>query len=160
MKHTTGNPQVFLLAACLLLAFCSGCSSRRIKNVTLRPFGFNDSGLKVITAWSNDRPGIMCTLYGNEAAWKYSTTAAAKHQAGELFRLVTYMQQDHVLWYGSKINGALQQVETISFTGNGGQPVVYSRVYGEAAQTGGTSRVQDTLARIGYITGQPAAVFP
>lgn len=160
MFTKTKNNLGLLLATCLLVAFGSSCSSPRIKNVAIRPFSFNDSGLKVITAWSNDRQGIMCTLYGNEAAWQYSTNLAAKHQSGERFRLVTYMQQEHVLWYGSKINGAVQQVETISFTGNKNKPAVYSLAYGEAAQTGGRTQAIDTLARIRFITGQPAAVFP
>jgi hypothetical protein len=145
-----------LLGASLAIIALNGCSNDS-KKVTLREFEFNDSGLKVITSYVNEKAGTMSILYGNQSALNYSVKGTGKHIAGEVFKQVTYKQQAHEFWYGSRINGALQQVETINTLQQGATviPVYAIQRYGD-----GTAKSEDRSARIKFILGQKASVFP
>jgi hypothetical protein len=143
-----------LLGASLAIIALNGCSNDS-KKVTLREFEFNDSGLKVITSYVNEKAGTMSILYGNEPALNYSVKG--NHVTGEVFKQVTYKQQAHEFWYGSRINGALQQVETINTVQQGATVIL---VYGVQYYGPNTVRTEDRSARIKFILGQQASVFP
>ncbi|WP_143774266.1 hypothetical protein [Niastella vici] len=140
-----------ILYLSLILVFCS-CASGVNKKVHLREYAFNDSGLKVITARLNDRSGTMSTLYGNSAAFDWSMGKNTSRIGGEVYKLVTYKQQDHAFWYGSRINGKVIQVETLQLKQQAGRIVpVYTIEYPGPA---------DTLASINYMMNATAAYFP
>ncbi|MDB5130185.1 hypothetical protein [Mucilaginibacter sp.] len=145
-----------LLGASLAIIALSGCTNDS-KKVTLREFEFNDSGLKVITSYVNEKAGTMSILYGNEAALNYSIKGNGEHVTGEVFKQVTFKQQAHEFWYGSRINGALQQVETINTVLQGANviPVYAIQHYGP-----NTAKAEDRSARIKFILSQQASVFP
>jgi hypothetical protein len=145
-----------ILGASLAIALLNGCANDS-KKVILREFEFNDSGLKVITSSVNEKAGTMSILYGNEPALNYSIKGNGNHVTGEVFKQVTYKQQAHEFWYGSRINGALQQVETINTIQQGANiiPVYAIKRYGD-----GTAESEDRSTRIKFILGQQASVFP
>jgi hypothetical protein len=145
-----------ILGASLAIALLNGCANDS-KKVILREFEFNDSGLKVITSSVNEKAGTMSILYGNEPALNYSIKGNGDHVTGEVFKQVTYKQQAHEFWYGSRINGALLQVETINTIKHGASviPVYAVQYYGSS-----TVRAEDRSARIKFILGQKGSVFP
>lgn len=106
------------IALLSLLSFNS-CTQHNNTKIAIRPYTFNDSGLKVITYTINDKAGTMRILYGNEPALHYSRTRSKVHVVGEVYTLVTYKQQANAFWYGSTISGPLQQVETINMIPQG-----------------------------------------
>jgi hypothetical protein len=149
----------FVLAAFLSIGILSSCNEVSGKEIAIREYAFNDSGLQVITNWINEKAGTMSVLYGNAAAAEYHANDNAKHAAGELYTLATYKQQDNKLWYGSRINGELQQVEVVSLlppakkTDTG-----YSIAYLNRRQTSGTP--SDTASRVQTILNATASLFP
>jgi hypothetical protein len=145
-----------LLGASLTIIALNGCSNDS-KKVTLREFEFNDSGLKVITSYVNEKAGTMSILYGNQPALNYSIKGNDEHITGEIFKQVTFKQQAHEFWYGSRINGALQQVETINTVQQGATVIP---VYGVQYYGPNTAKTQDRSARIKFILCQKASVFP
>jgi hypothetical protein len=141
-----------------LILVCGSCAPDENKKIHIRDFAFNDNGLKVITTQLNDTLGTMCMLYGNAPAFERSVKRNAR-VAGEMYKLVTYKQQDHPFWYGSKINGALMQIETIHTVQQAGQIVpVYTVEYAELSPA--TRVPADTAASIKYMMNAAAAYFP
>ncbi|WP_052496200.1 hypothetical protein [Pedobacter lusitanus] len=143
---------LYLLAVSILCF--NSCKPAQTKTVHLRKLEFKGEGLKVITSSVNEKSGTMSLLYGNESALAYSIKGNDIHQSGEIFKQVTYKQQDHELWYGSKINGALLYVETIKTIRHGESiiPVYTIEYYGETKP--------DQIAGTRFILKQRASVFP
>lgn len=149
------NYLLYLLTGFLLIS--NSCTSTTNKKITIRALEFNSGKLKVVTSYVNEKLNIMCTLYGNESALKYSIKGDHEHVAGEVFKLATFEQQDHDLWYGSKINGALLRVETIRTVQqkNGITPIYTIEYYGAARPD-----QPDKNSRIKFILEQKASLFP
>lgn len=147
---------LFRLLSTLVL-ISNGCTPAANKKVTIRAPGFNSGKLKVVTTYVNEKFNIMSTLYGNEPAVKYSSKEKLQHVAGEVFKLVTFEQQDHEFWYGSKINGALLRVETVRTEQQkeGVIPVYTIEYYGASK-----SDQLDENARIKFILEQKPSLFP
>jgi len=145
----------YLLTGLVLIS--NGCTPVSNKSITIRGLEFNSGKLKVVTAYVNEKFNIMSTLYGNEPAVKYSSKEKPQHVAGEVFKLVTFEQQDHEFWYGSKINGALLWVETIHTEQRkeGLIPVYTIKYYGKSKPD-----QLDKNARIKFILEQKASLFP
>ncbi|WP_240347854.1 DUF1223 domain-containing protein [Longitalea arenae] len=145
---------VFLAAGIL-----SSCNEVSGKELNIREYAFNDSGLQVITHWINEKAGTMSVLYGNAAAMEYHASDTGKHAAGESYTLATYKQQDNTRWYGSKINGELQQLETVSLeprpenAGTG-----YRISYENRRQASGATA--DTTGRVQTILDAKVSLFP
>lgn len=146
---------LYLLTGFLLLI--ESCTPSANKKVTIRALEFNSGKLKVITSYVNEKLNIMSTLYGNESALKYSIKGDHEHVAGEVFKLATFEQQDHELWFGSKINGALLRVETIHTVQQKDSvaPVYTVEYYGAAR-----SHQPDKNTRIKFILELKASLFP
>ena len=106
---------MYITITLLSLVSCA----RHSNTIAIRPYAFNDNGLKVITYTINDKAGTMRLLYGNEPALNYTMKRNGIHVAGESYTLVTYKQQDNAFWYGSTINGPLEQVEKINMVRDG-----------------------------------------
>lgn len=147
---------LYLITGILMMVSMNSCTETERKKADIRAFEFDDGGLKVITTSVNEKAGTMSTLYGNESALNYSIRGTGNYAAGELFKLVTFEQQAHGFWYGSKINGALKQVETVKIMEEG-IPVYHIEYYGsdEATQVR-----PDQNARIKFILNHKASVFP
>lgn len=145
----------YLLTGLMLIS--NGCTPAANKKVTIRAPEFNSGKLKVVTTYVNEKLNIMSTLYGNEPAIKYSRKEKPQHVAGEVFKLVTFEQQDHEFWYGSKINGALLQVETVRTEQrkDGMIPVYTIKYYGKSKP-----EQQDKNVRIKFILEQKPSLFP
>ncbi|MBB5644060.1 hypothetical protein [Pedobacter cryoconitis] len=146
---------LYLLTGFLLIS--NGCVPAANKKITIRALEFNSGKLKVVTSYANEKLNIMSMLYGNESALKYSIKGDHGHVAGEVFKLATFEQQDHELWYGSKINGALLRVETIRTVQQkeGITPLYTIEYYGTAKPD-----QPDKNARIKFILEQKASLFP
>lgn len=150
---------VFVLAAFLGIGILGSCNEVSGKEIDIRDYAFNDSGLQVITHWINEKAGTMSVLYGNAPAIEYKVKDNGDHVTGEQYTLVTYAQQDNKLWYGSKINGELQQVETVTVVPQGkGTTASYSNSYFKAPETSNTAA--DTAARIQVMLNATASLFP
>lgn len=145
----------YLLTVSLLII--EGCTPAANQKVTIRTLEFDSGKLKVITSYVNEKLNIMSTLYGNESALKFSIKGGREHIAGEVFKLATFEQQDHELWYGSKINGALLRVETIHLVQQKENiiPVYNIEYYGTTRHD-----QSDKNARIKFILEQKASLFP
>jgi hypothetical protein len=137
----------------------ASCASNAHKKIQIREFAFNDSGLKVISSLINDKTGTISTLYGNESALSHSINKNNGPAANEVFKLVTFEQQDPPFWYGSKINGALLQVETVK-TVQRGAAIIPEYVIEYYGANSTAHHPADTLARIQFILDQQAAFFP
>jgi hypothetical protein len=141
---------------------------------------------KVITSFVNLRDKTMSILYGNDIAVKSARSGnnaatAATHAAasaahatttgtaiatpaahttyppGSTLALVTWSQRDDPHWFGGRIPGAIRSVEILSF---GSVPApAYDRYEGAPLAKKQASSV-DVQARILYITGRKASVFP
>lgn len=149
---------ITVLAACLWIFFSSCTQAGRVK-INIREFAFNDSGLRVITNWMNEKAGTVSVLYGNASAWAYSAKGAGHHLAGEEYQVATFALQGNPFWYGSKINGALQHLETIAMMpqANGPKATYGIRYFNQGRPT---FRQTDTATRIDFILNRPASLFP
>lgn len=150
---------LFVLAAFLGIGILSSCNEISGKEIAIREYAFNDSGLQVITNWINEKAGTMSVLYGNAAAIEFHTKDSGKHAAGEFYTLATYKQQDNKLWYGSKINGELQQVEVVSLVPPALKTATgYSIAY--LNRWPGSATPSDTTGRVQTILSATASLFP
>ncbi|WP_346315901.1 hypothetical protein [Chitinophaga sp. YIM B06452] len=115
---------------------------------------YNSEGLTVITSSFNSSRQTMSTLYGNAAALKAAGDSI--HQPGEDYRLVTWKQQSHPLWFGSNKNGAVTTVERITITvaADGKPGIDYELVQGKPADLPGRKE------RAKFILAQRPSVFP
>lgn len=120
---------------------------------------FTSLGYKVITSSINKKMGTMATLYGNEQALAAAVAGTNDIKAGEEFALITWKQQDDDRWFGAKIPGDLQSVETIkTLSSKTGVGVIYKCFDGRALNPRA-----DTLKnaeRIKYIFAQQPSVMP
>jgi len=125
-------------------------------------FKFHEQDWKVITSFINRKQGTMSTLYGNEAAFKHATAAAAgSYPPGAALALITWQQQEDKRWYGANIPGKLQTLELVKTAAAGNDTLATYRQYSGAALTPAAQAdsVQDN-ARIKYILSQKASVLP
>jgi Haem-binding domain/Cytochrome P460 len=130
---------------------------------------------KVITSFVNLRDKTMSTLYGNDIAIKSARsgsntiTASAAHTTGAIasatttyppgstLALVTWSQRNDPHWFGGRIPEAVRSVEILTF-GSAAAPA-YDRYEGAPLAKKQASPA-DVQARIMYITGRKASVFP
>jgi hypothetical protein len=157
MKNLTYS----LLAGLVILL--SACDSPAVNNAgklntkaSLPPsLNFNALGYRVVTSSINKKLGTMSTLYGNKIA--LANAIAGNTKPGEEFTLITWKQQDDDRWFGAKIPGDLQTVETLK-TDEIGKGAAYQCFKGK-------SLVPDTdtghqAERIKYILEQKPSVMP
>ncbi|RBL90268.1 hypothetical protein [Chitinophaga flava] len=103
------------------------CAQTKRELPAIRPYVFNDSGLRVITTVINEKAGTVSMLYGNNAAMNFHAQHATVNSPKELYKFVTYREQDNQYWYGSYINGELLSVETVDMAPlSQGEPPHYS----------------------------------
>ena len=144
----------------------SACTDN-IKNVQLlndkaalpSAFKLDTMGLKVMSSFINKKLGTMSILYANPLALKNAVIGSEDHQAGEVFALITWKQQDDENWFGGKIPGYLLSAEVIKTTSTGNRTFINYKKYD------GKNLVasQDTLHqqdRIKYIFDQQPSVMP
>ncbi|RAJ33075.1 cytochrome P460 family protein [Pedobacter cryoconitis] len=117
---------------------------------------FNQLGLKVITSMINKKEATMSTLYGNEAALKYTKSKEDSTTSGMVFALVSWKQQDDERWFGAKIPGPFQRVEMVTTKANGNTIRTSYKTYTGKWQTNPLTE----QARIKYILAQKAAIMP
>lgn len=147
---------LFFIAACLMLSACSDSAKPTLAPETI----FEAKGLHVITSNFNKKRGTMSTLYGNEAALEAARDGSSQHVPGEVFTLVTWVQEANPFWFGGNINGARQTVETVRVSPADKDNV---RVDYEV-ETDGENVLEkvnfDKQERINFIFDQKASVFP
>ncbi|WP_367867286.1 hypothetical protein [Pedobacter sp. WC2423] len=118
---------------------------------------FNQLGLKVITSTISKKEAAMSTLYGNDLALKYAKSKGDSTIGGMVFALVTWKQQDDERWFGAKIPGQFQSVETVTTKTNGNAvQTTYKIDKGEKLNIGFLNEKE----RIKYILAQKASVMP
>lgn len=155
-----------LYAIAIMMFMLASCSTRtpvsQLENkeaAVPAAFNLSGSGLKVITSFINKKLGTTSTLYGNALALTDATNGQAGTRPGERFTLVTWQQQEDEHWFGARIPGKLQAVETLETALAGhATKVTYHQFKGKAMQT-----TQDTLhnaERINLILAQKPAVMP
>lgn len=142
----------------LSMAMFYGCTDELDKKVNIRPFKFDGKGLKVITSSANDRANTISILYGNDLALENKVKGFPR-EPGELFKQVTFEQQDHEFWYGSKINGALQKVETIRVIKRE-DSIIYSYIVEYFNAKSVKKEIVDNYKRTQFILDQNPSVFP
>jgi hypothetical protein len=139
---------IFLFTLLILAGACN--------TPTLIPESIYDSeGLSVITSSFNNKQQTISILYGNAAALK-TLANSADHVAGEDYRLVTWKQDAHPLWFGSQINGVLKSIERISTSAlaDGSIKVRYELVQGQLAED------KDEGERVKFAFDQKLSTFP
>ena len=122
---------------------------------------------KVITTFVNLRDETMSTLYGNDIAVKSARSggiaatatpaAHATYPPGSILALVTWSRRDDPHWFGGRIPNTIRSVEILTF-GPAAAPA-YDRYEGAPLAKKQASPA-DLQARILYITGRKASVFP
>jgi hypothetical protein len=130
---------------------------------------------KIITSFVNLRDRTMSTLYGNDIAVKSARSGAntasgpgvtiatpatarqASYPPGSTLALVTWSQRDDPHWFGGRIPEAIRSVEILTF-GPAAAPA-FDRYEGAPLAKKQASPA-DVQARILYITGRKASVFP
>ncbi|SHL62297.1 hypothetical protein SAMN05444266_104196 [Chitinophaga jiangningensis] len=134
-----------------VLAFMIASCMDKKEAPAIRPFAFNDSGMRVITTVINEKDNEVAMLYGNKAAFDN------RSQPEALFKLVTYREQDNKFWFGSYINGELLRVETVNMqpTASGQAPAYSVDVYNQPA-----FRPADAAARTNFIQTLDRAWYP
>ncbi|MEN0056292.1 MAG: hypothetical protein AAGC65_21620 [Mucilaginibacter sp.] len=123
-------------------------------------FKFDQLGLKVITTFINKKQGTTSTLYGNPLALKTAIAGTNQIEAGEVFALVTWKQQDDQHWFGANIPGNLQQVELLKSTSSIENPIVLSYACYEGKDLTLKADTLNNQDRIKYILSQKPAVMP
>ncbi|MBB5623548.1 hypothetical protein HDE69_004634 [Pedobacter cryoconitis] len=118
---------------------------------------FNQLGLKVITSMISKKEATMSTLYGNDLALKYAKSKEDSTVGGMVFALVTWKQQDDERWFGAKIPGQFQSVETVTTRADGNAiQTTYKIDKGEKLNINSMTEKD----RIKYILAQKASVMP
>jgi hypothetical protein len=120
---------------------------------------FTSLGYKVITSSINKKLGTMSTLYGNKQALANAIAGNDDVKAGEEFALITWKQQDDDRWFGAKIPGDLQSVETIKAIANGSRVTVSYKCFDGKALIANTDTIKNA-ERIKYIFAQQPSVMP
>jgi hypothetical protein len=123
---------------------------------------------KVITTFVNLRDETMSTLYGNDIAVK-SARSHSTYPPGSTLALVTWSRRDDPHWFGGRIPNSIRSVEILTFgpaatPSTAGAPApaaapAYDRYEG-APLAKKQASAADVQARILYITGRKASVFP
>lgn len=99
----------------------------------------------------------MSTLYGNDLALKYAKSKEDSTVGGMVFALVTWKQQDDERWFGAKIPGQFQSVETVTTRADGNAiQTTYKIDKGEKLNINSMTEKD----RIKYILAQKASVMP
>jgi hypothetical protein len=71
---------------------------------------------RVITSFSQNPPGTMSTLYGNDLAVDHARTSPnTGYPNGAVLALVTWDRQNDRHWFGAMIPGSVRKVEFASF---------------------------------------------
>ncbi len=117
--------------------------------------------MQVVTVFANRTDKTLSILYGDSAA---ATAARSdyppEYREGQL-TLVTYHQADNRFWYGSLINGAIKNVETIKLTtaADTARGFAYRLLQGQppADRSG---NIINTTARVRQILAHKPVVFP
>jgi hypothetical protein len=118
----------------------------------------SDKGLKVITSLINKKEHTMATLYGNPAALQ-SLQSGSKPAAGEELTLITWKQKNDEHWFGAKIPGAIQSLETVKIIpGEKSNAVTYQSFAGPALTANKDTTGQ--AGRIAFILSQQPSVMP
>lgn len=156
-----------LLYICFAGIFLFSACTDNIKNVHLlndkaalpSAFKLDTLGLKTMSSFINKKLGTMSILYANPLALKNAIIGLKEHQAGEVFTLITWKQQDDDHWFGGKIPGYLLSAEVIKTTSTGNSIFINYKKYN------GRNLVadQDTMHqqdRIKYIFDQQPSVMP
>lgn len=147
--------KINILSYVLLPLFMGACSNST--KLTLTPETIYDShGLQVLSKSSNQKKHTTILLFANPAAIKTAAAGNTVHQPGEDYRLVTWKQAGHPLWFGSNINGAVESIEriTTSKSTDGSVKINYQLVQGAHLKN---VNQQD---RIKYILDQEPLEFP
>ncbi|MBO9638153.1 MAG: hypothetical protein J7576_08295 [Siphonobacter aquaeclarae] len=133
----------FLIAAALAATSCTQ------QPQPVRDF-FDAGNLTVITAFANTHQKTMALLFGNTAAGRSARAGYRHPEPGAVFRLAIFEQTDNQNWYGSRINGAVRSVESVSVVAGG--RLIYRLEQGSAPGK--------PTARIAVIFAHRPAVFP
>jgi hypothetical protein len=120
---------------------------------------FTSLGYKVITSSINKKLGTMSTLYGNKQALATAIAGTSDVKVGEEFALITWKQQDDDRWFGAKIPGDLQSVETIKTADTGTGIAVNYKCFDGQALAPHTDTLKNA-ERIKYIFAQQPSVMP
>jgi len=150
---------IYILLALMISVLLNSCSQEAKSRVELRPIEFNSKELIVISSSVSEVQNTMSVLYGNQQALAFSTGDQTQHISGEVFRLVTFRQQENELWYGSKINGELLKIETVSFQNKQAQEFLSYQVeyFNSALKENNNKSDQE---RISLIINQKAPIYP
>ncbi|MCF0058560.1 cytochrome P460 family protein [Dyadobacter sp. CY356] len=113
---------------------------------------------KVITSMVDKKEKTMSTLYGNDIAAEHARSAKdEKYPAGSELSLVTWSQKDDIHWYGANIPGEIKSVEIVKYVS--ADSIILESYEGKPLQLKKTD-IESADKKIGYITGQRAAVLP
>lgn len=147
-----------LLPGVVLLCFLS-CKSTGEKNEYTR-IVFDSDGLRVVSSAVNKKLETMSVLYGNNAGYKTLLDSGSNHSFGEIYKFVTWQYHDNPSYYGSKINGELLSVETISIQPGlrGAIKINYRVERGTIMPVNGV--VLNEQERISYILAYKPAFLP
>jgi Cytochrome P460/Haem-binding domain len=123
-----------------------------------------ESGMEenVISSSIRRQDGTMSTLYGNQIAVHFARTQEmGQYPEGSRLTMVTWKQKEDDHWFGARIPGPVQIVETVFVSDSGGKLYpLYERK--DMNSTGAfTARVTaDTKLRTSYILGQHPSIMP
>lgn len=147
-----------LLLSIGLLCFLS-CKRVREKKEYTR-IVFDSDSLRVVSSAVNKKLETMAVLYGNNVGYKTLIGSGSNHRAGELYKFVTWKYQDNPSFYGSKINGELLSVETISIQPGQGESIKinYRVERGKILPVNGVAL--NKQERISYILAYKPAILP
>lgn len=145
----------------------SACDGNKVKNAgelntkasLPASLNFTSLGYEVITSSINKKLGTMSTLYGNKLALTTAIAGTNDVKAGEEFALITWKQQNDDRWFGAKIPGDLQSVETIKTVENGTLVTVNYKCFDGKALAPHTDTLKNA-ERIKYIFAQQPSVMP
>ena len=98
----------------LIGGILTSCKSGQKDNEDYVRIVFDAGGLKFIASSLNSSQDIITALYGNEIAYQSLSAADSIPQKGAILKLVTWRFHDNPQYFGSKINGELLSVESIS----------------------------------------------
>jgi len=149
------NKTVFIFMVCLTIY---SCKKAEIPLLTSSNFPLKHQ--KVITSIINNKNGTISINYGNVAALKVANEGTGKHLEGECYTLITYKQKPMPHWYGTNMNSDILSVETVNIVQHKAGEISYAYKSKSYTEAGRPCRKENTLKRIKFIIGQPAAVLP
>ena len=155
-------PVVLLLVADCTVSRSEGGAMLKNRAAISGELPVNPLQWRVITCGTDPRESTMSTLFGNDAAVRYTRRhSEGNYPQGSMLALVTWRQQDDDRWFGARLPAETQSVEMLTVgVSETGQPLYSYEEYGGSPLK--KLRAVDTRAksRVAYLLSQRAAVMP